>query len=150
MHSFQLQKNRYLISMLYTLESIKHACILSSFSLSSIKHARALASIKHALTHGQRTLSIPHSVSPGSAITNGREPRSCLGRVFNSQLGCIPTPGSKCMVCMQPLLKLKTRPKACPVSLSLSMVSQSVSMLDYYINSVRNNHHGDIQQYDTA
>jgi hypothetical protein len=53
----------------------------------------------------------------GSAITNGREPRSCLGRVFNSKLGCIDTPGSKCMVCMQlPLLKLKTRPKARPVS----------------------------------
>jgi hypothetical protein len=52
----------------------------------------------------------------GSAITNGREPRSCLGRVFNPKLGCIATPGSKCMVCMQqPLLKLKTRPKARPV-----------------------------------
>ncbi len=53
----------------------------------------------------------------GSAITNGREPRSCLGRVFNSKLGCFATLGSKCMmVCMQPLLKLKTRPKARPVS----------------------------------
>ncbi len=56
-------------------------------------------------------------VCPGSAITNGREPRSCLGRVFNSKLGCIAaTLGSKCMVCMQPLLKLNTRPKARPVS----------------------------------
>jgi hypothetical protein len=55
--------------------------------------------------------------SPGRAITNGREPRSCLGRVFNSKLGCFATPGSKCIVLrMQPLLKLKTRPKACPVS----------------------------------
>jgi hypothetical protein len=53
---------------------------------------------------------------PGSAITNGREPRSCLGRVFNSKLGCIVTLGSKCMVYMQPLRKLKTRPKAHPVS----------------------------------
>jgi hypothetical protein len=52
----------------------------------------------------------------GSVITNGREPRSCLGRVFNSKLGRIATPGSKCMVRMQPLLKLKTRPKARPVS----------------------------------
>jgi hypothetical protein len=53
----------------------------------------------------------------GSAITNGREPRSCLGRVFNSKLGCIAaTLGSKRMVCMRPLLKLKTRPKARPVS----------------------------------
>ena len=57
-----------------------------------------------------------HRDCTGSAITNGREPRSCLGRVFNSKLGCIDTPGSKCMVCMQPLLKLKTRPKARPVS----------------------------------
>ncbi len=53
---------------------------------------------------------------PGSAKTNGREPRCCLGRVFNSKLGCIAAPGSKCMVCMQPLLKLKTQPKAHPVS----------------------------------
>ena len=55
-------------------------------------------------------------VSAGSAITNGREPRSCLGRVLNSKLGCFATPDSKCMVCMQPLLKLKIQPKACPVS----------------------------------
>jgi hypothetical protein len=52
----------------------------------------------------------------GNAITNGREPRSCLGRVFNSKLGYIATLGSKCMLFMQPLLKLKTRPKDCPVS----------------------------------
>jgi hypothetical protein len=59
----------------------------------------------------------PLVVKAGSAITNGREPRSCLGRVFNSKLGCFATLGSKCMmVCMQPLLKLKTRPKAHPVS----------------------------------
>ncbi len=37
-------------------------------------------------------------VSTGSAITNGREPRSCLGRVFNSKLGCFATPGCKCIV----------------------------------------------------
>ncbi len=52
----------------------------------------------------------------GSAITNGIEPISCLGRVFNSKLGHSATLGSKCMVGMQPLLKLRTRPKACPVS----------------------------------
>jgi hypothetical protein len=34
-------------------------------------------------------------VLAGSAVTNGREPRSCLGRVFNSKLGCIITLGSK-------------------------------------------------------
>ena len=32
------------------------------------------------------------------------------------KLGYIATLGCKCMVCMQPLLKLKTLPKACPVS----------------------------------
>ncbi len=55
-------------------------------------------------------------VPAGSAITNRREPRSCLGRVFNSKLGHSATLGSKCMVGMQLLLKLKTRPKARPVS----------------------------------
>ncbi len=64
---------------------------------------------------------------PGSAITNEREPRSCLGQVFNSKLGCFATPGRKCIVwCMQPLLKLKTRPKARPVSYSLSMHCLSI------------------------
>jgi hypothetical protein len=35
---------------------------------------------------------------PGSAITNGREPRSCLGQVFNSKLGCFATLGRKSIV----------------------------------------------------
>jgi hypothetical protein len=55
-------------------------------------------------------------VYAGSTITDGRESRSCFGRVLSSKLGCIVTLGSKCMVCMQPLVKLKTQPKACPVS----------------------------------
>jgi len=42
----------------------------SSFSVSSIKHAR---------THGQHTRSVP----PGSAKAYGREPKTCLGRVFH-------------------------------------------------------------------
>jgi len=58
-----------------------------------------------------------------SAITNGREPRSCLAQIFNSKLGCIATVSSKCMVCMQPLLKLKTWPSAHPVSYGLSMLA---------------------------
>jgi hypothetical protein len=45
-------------------------------------------------------------VNAGSAKANGREPKTSLGQVFNSKLGCIATQGSKCMVCMQPLLKL--------------------------------------------
>ncbi len=35
---------------------------------------------------------------PGRALTNEREPRSCLGRFFNYKLGRIATLGSKCMV----------------------------------------------------
>ncbi len=54
--------------------------------------------------------------STGSTITNGRGPRSCLGRAFNSKLGRIATLSSKCMVCMQLLLKLKTHTRARPVS----------------------------------
>ncbi len=65
----------------------------------------------------------------GSAITNGREPRSCLGQVFNSELGCIATPGSKCMVCMQPLLKLKTWPKAHPEAVFFVVCDLSMNEL---------------------
>jgi hypothetical protein len=62
-------------------------------------------------------------VGAGSAVTCRREPKSCLGRVFNSKLGCITALLSKCSARMpQPLLELKTRPRARPVSLSLSMV----------------------------
>ncbi len=39
-----------------------------------------------------------HITKAGSAITNGREPRSCLGRVFNSKLSCFAKLGSKCMM----------------------------------------------------
>jgi len=42
----------------------------------------------------------------GSTKASGREPKTGLGRVFNSKLGCIATLGNKCMVCMQPRLKL--------------------------------------------
>jgi hypothetical protein len=42
----------------------------------------------------------------GSAKASGREPKTGLGRVYNSKLGCIATLGNKCMVCMQPHLKL--------------------------------------------
>jgi hypothetical protein len=72
------------------------------------------------LTHNPRVEGLDTGVriwpKAGSAITDGREPRSCLGRVFNSKLGHIAKLGSKCMVCVQPLLKLKTRLRACPVS----------------------------------
>ncbi len=42
----------------------------------------------------------------GARKITGENLKTGLGRVFNSKLGCIATPGSKCMVCMQPLLKL--------------------------------------------
>ncbi len=59
---------------------------------------------------------------PGSTTSNVREPKSCLGRVFNSKLGHIATLLSKCMACMQTLLDLKTLPRVRPVNLSLSML----------------------------
>ncbi len=53
----------------------------------------------------------------GRAKANWREPKSCLGWVFNSKLGRIATLLSKCWARMlQPLLELKTRPRALPVS----------------------------------
>jgi hypothetical protein len=51
-----------------------------------------------------KTFSSP--TKAGSAKANGREPKTSLGRVFIYKLGCIATPGRKCMVSMQPLLKL--------------------------------------------
>jgi hypothetical protein len=49
-----------------------------------------------------KCMQLPHDwpliSQAGSAITNGREPRSCLGQVFNSKLGCFATPGRKWIV----------------------------------------------------
>ena len=57
---------------------------------------------------------------PGSAITNGREPRSCLGRVFNFRSGRMHTilllPS---VAAIQPNLELKTRLKQLLGSLPL-------------------------------
>ncbi len=47
----------------------------------------------------------------GSALSNGREPRSCLGRVFNFKLDRFASLHNKCMAHIQPLLKLKTWPR---------------------------------------
>jgi hypothetical protein len=53
----------------------------------------------------------------GSVITNGREPKSCLGEVFISKYGHIAALSGKCLARMQqPLLELKTWPRARPVS----------------------------------
>ncbi len=78
------------------------------------------------------------SIEPGSTVTSGREPKSCLGRVFNSKLGCIAALLSKCLARMpQPLLELKTRPRARPVSLSLSMIEpiKSTNSGSTWVNS---------------
>ncbi len=52
----------------------------------------------------------------GSAISNGREPRSCLGQVFNIKLGSFVSKKLNCMSHTQPLLELKTRPRFRPSS----------------------------------
>ncbi len=53
---------------------------------------------------------------PGSTISNGREPRSCLGRVFNFKLCLFALLQNKSTAHVQPLLELKTRPRLSPVS----------------------------------
>ncbi len=57
----------------------------------------------------------------GSAISKGREPRSCLGWVFNFKLGRFTWKHHKCAACKWPLLKLKPRPRFRPVSRSFAM-----------------------------
>ncbi len=47
-----------------------------------------------------------------------RKPKSCLG---NSKLGPFASRQNKCAVCAQPLLELKTRPRFCCDSSSLSI-----------------------------
>jgi len=44
-----------------------------------------------------------------------------VGQVFIFKLGCFTPSQRKCTACTQPFLKLKTQPRFCPVSLSLSM-----------------------------
>ncbi len=75
----------------------------------------SMISLSLSLSHTY-TICVKYLLTTGSAISNGRKPKSGLGRVFNSILGHIATVCSKCMVSMQPLLKLKTRPRVCPVS----------------------------------
>ncbi len=57
----------------------------------------------------------------GSAKANGREPKNCLGLVFNFKLGCFVMCTIALPIQEQPNLELITRPRFCPVSLSLSM-----------------------------
>ncbi len=56
------------------------------------------------------------NVHTQSATTNGREPRSCLGRVFSCKFGSFTDNTKNVATCKWLLLKLKTQPRFCPVS----------------------------------
>jgi len=58
----------------------------------------------------------------GGAKANGWEPISCLGRVFHFRLGSFVVIREVHGANARYRLKLKTRSRCCPVSLSLSMV----------------------------
>jgi hypothetical protein len=62
-------------------------------------------------------------VSQGSTKAHGREPKSGLGQVFNIKLGYFAMYALAQHIQARPSLELKTRPRFCPVSLSLSMAS---------------------------
>ncbi len=65
-------------------------------------------------------------VCPRSTKDNGREPKSCFGRVFNFKLGCFVMCTIVWPVQAQTILELKTRPRFCPVSLSLPCYANGV------------------------
>ncbi len=74
-----------------------------------------------------------------SAKTIGREPESCLGRVFNSKLDRFATPHSTGMPCILTLiLELKVRPRFSPVNMTdcgAFGVALSVVVLNFiYLN----------------
>jgi hypothetical protein len=52
--------------------------------------------------------SIYSSIHSESTIFNGREPKGCLGRVYNNKLGSFASREHTCMAHMQPFLELKT------------------------------------------
>ncbi len=61
-----------------------------------------------------------YNVKAESVKANGREPKSCLDRVFNFRLGRFDfTPIQNC-VDARPLLELKTRPRSHPPSLNIA------------------------------
>ncbi len=51
-----------------------------------------------------------------SAMSNQRETKSCLCRVFDSKLASFTTQQIKCMERTRPFPKLKTQTKFCPAS----------------------------------
>ncbi len=64
-------------------------------------------------------------VPVGSAKANGREPWCCLDQVFSFKLGRFVMYAIAQHLQTRPRLELKTRPKFCPVSLSLPMLRDS-------------------------
>ncbi len=68
----------------------------------------------------------------GKFMSNGREPESCLGWVFNFKLGCFNLQQRKCTACTRPYLKLKNQARFCPVSWSCPwLVSFTFSAKSY-------------------
>jgi hypothetical protein len=61
----------------------------------------------------------------GRAKANGREPKSCLGRVFNFKLGCFDMWSIAWYRQGRPDLELKTWLRCCPVNLTGQIGSSS-------------------------
>jgi hypothetical protein len=61
------------------------------------------------------------TVAGNEKANNGREPKTCLGQVFNHKLGC----QNDVYLGAWPHVYFKTRPWFSPVSLSLSMTNIS-------------------------
>ncbi len=80
-----------------------------------------LIGIGRKIQTGLKTELLVPYIRVGSAISNRREPRSCLDQVFNSKLGHVGILHGKSMAYIQSLRHLKTLPRFCPVSLSLFM-----------------------------
>jgi hypothetical protein len=70
-------------------------------------------------------------LKPGSVKANRREPKSCLGWVFNFKLGCFVICTTAWPLQARPSLELKTRPRLCPVSLSLSMLKRTFIIITH-------------------
>ncbi len=71
-------------------------------------------------------------VKLGSSEANRREPKSCLGWVFNFKLGCFVMYAIPWDIQARLSLELKTRPRFCPASFSLSMFKHLVCKVGKY------------------
>ncbi len=70
-------------------------------------------------------LDCPSWLNRGARYLTGENLKCCLGRVFNYKFDRTAILYNSCNVYIQPLLKLKTRPRFSHVSLSLSMAKAS-------------------------